>query len=362
MALVAAGVALASQAHAASITVDAGAACTGFAWDPTTSKLTCLVSLDCVVTGPSSAAPGGNITLTAACPTATTITWSGGSCAGQTGGTCTANEASTGHQTYTATPNTAGAPGTKTVNWTNTTTAPSGCSLVASPNSGGPTSQNVLLTAACTSGTTPIALSWSGASGTGGCPTSMSTLSTTCTISGVAASATWNVNFSNSAGNVSKSATYTYSAGGGGAFAGCPSGTVTIDGQWGNTAIATADYGAFDGNMLSIRVAVPANATGTSIRTSSWVEFQSGIVMREASFSTKACDFSAQYALKSLYGAAFKTFTQRPSFQYSIGPATGTSAGLVAGGVYYINIRNNYSDGSPSCGIGDCSMRGGLPQ
>ena len=33
-----------SQAHAASVTVNAGAACTAFTWDQATSTLTCLVS------------------------------------------------------------------------------------------------------------------------------------------------------------------------------------------------------------------------------------------------------------------------------------------------------------------------------
>src|SRR5512134_1564777 len=51
-------------------------------------------------------------------------------------------------------------------------TAPGGCSLSVSPGSGS-TATNVTLTAACTSGTTPIALAWSGAAGTGNCPASM---------------------------------------------------------------------------------------------------------------------------------------------------------------------------------------------
>lgn len=42
-------------AHAASVTVDAGAACTAFCGNPANSTLSCQVSTDCVVTGANSA-------------------------------------------------------------------------------------------------------------------------------------------------------------------------------------------------------------------------------------------------------------------------------------------------------------------
>src|SRR5436190_4888267 len=154
LAVVVFGLALASQGHAGSVTIDAGGACTGFTWDG--SKLTCLVTTDCVISGPTTGTPGSNITLTASCPTSTTITWLGGSCVGQTGSSCTANEAGNGPVTYTATGNNSAAD-THTVTWSNTVIAPSGCSLSASPSSGGPAAQNVTLTAACSTGTTPIA-------------------------------------------------------------------------------------------------------------------------------------------------------------------------------------------------------------
>ena len=38
--------------QAASVTINAGAACTAFSWDQATSTLTCLCRTHCVVTGP----------------------------------------------------------------------------------------------------------------------------------------------------------------------------------------------------------------------------------------------------------------------------------------------------------------------
>ncbi|MEO8485283.1 MAG: hypothetical protein ABI585_03000 [Betaproteobacteria bacterium] len=359
VALVVSGLILGSQAHAASVVVDAGAACTAFSWNQATSTLTCQVTTDCVITGAASAAPGSNVLLTASCPTSTTITWSGGSCAGITGATCTANEAGTGSVTYTADGNNS-APDTHAVNWTNSTVAPTGCSLSASPSSGGPAAQNVTLTAACSSGTTPIALAWSGASGTGGCPTTMGTLSTTCTINAVAANATWNVNFSNSASNNTKSASYSYSQGGGGSFAGCGGGDLKIDSQWGNLVIGTADWGTFGGNIVSVRVQVPTSFLAGGVRTSSWAEFQDGGAPREAVFSTAACDFSDANALK-LGGWPAHVFGNQVSFKYKPPGSSGTAYTLTPGSVYYINIRNAYTSGGNSCTSGSCGMRGGLP-
>jgi hypothetical protein len=106
---------------------------------------------------------------------------------------------------------------------------------------------------------------------------------------------------------------------------------------------------------VSIRVNPPANATGTQLRTTSWVEFGAGPVQREAIFSTKPCDFTNASALKNSLGAVFKSLDQnRFSFVYKIGSAGTTSAGLTAGGSYYINVRNKNSAGQDTCGYGDC--------
>ena len=146
-------------------------------------------------------------------------------------------------------------------------------------------------------------------------------------------------------------------------FEGCPGDALKIDGQWGRTAISTFDFGYFSSNILSVRVQVPNDATGTSIRTSSWVEYGSGPITREAVFSSAACNFSPTYALKTALGLPAKSVgTTTFSFKYTFGNATTSAVKLVPGGVYYINVRNRYPDGSLSCFQEACSMRGGLPR
>jgi hypothetical protein len=91
------------------------------------------------------------------------------------------------------------------------------------------------------------------------------------------------------------------------------------------------------------------------------VEYIAGQTLREATFSTVPCDFSADKALKSANGLAFVSSNQiGVSFKYTIGAATNSAAGLTPGGSYYINMRNRLPDGTSSCST-DCIMRGGLP-
>ena len=151
---------------------------------------------------------------------------------------------------------------------------------------------------------------------------------------------------------------------GGTPFEGCPDDALKIDGQWGNTAISTFDFGYFSTNILSIRVEVPANATGTYIRSSSWVEFGTGPIAREAIFTTAACDFSNTYALRTSLGsvARYPAGSIAFNFKYTLGNPTTTAVKIEPGKVYYINVRNRYGDGSNSCFMEACSMRGGLPR
>jgi hypothetical protein len=146
-------------------------------------------------------------------------------------------------------------------------------------------------------------------------------------------------------------------------FEGCPADALKIDGQWGNTAISTFDFGYFSSNILSIRIQVPNDATGDRIRTSSWVAFGAGQVAREAILTTAACDFSNTYALKTSSGGAahFYPGSTAFSFRYTFGNPTLTAVKFEPGKVYYINARNRYADGSLSCFLESCSMRGGLP-
>lgn len=147
-------------------------------------------------------------------------------------------------------------------------------------------------------------------------------------------------------------------------FAGCPDDALKIDGQWGNSAISTSQFGYFKSQILSVRVSVPSNATGTQTRTSSWAEYGTGPTSREATFSTVACDFSNTYALKTGLGQPARVAPGAISFafKYTLGAASSWSVKVEAGKDYYINIRNRYPDGTNSCFIESCSMRGGLPQ
>jgi len=50
------------------------------------------------------------------------------------------------------------------------------------------------------------------------------------------------------------------------------------------------------------------------------------------------------------------------NFKYTLGNPTTTAVKIEPGKVYYINVRNRYGDGSNSCFMEACSMRGGLPR
>jgi hypothetical protein len=186
----------------------------------------------------------------------------------------------------------------------------------------------------------------------------------TCTINGVTANSTWTASFSNGAGGASnnpRSASFTVQAGGGGAFAGCPAGSLTIDGQWGQSAIETAQFGDFTTQILSIRVSPPTGWSSSTAKTSSWAEYRDSPVSREAVFSTQPCDFSTTNALKTSLGIAARSVDVIGfAFKYKTGGGTTSSVSITPGQHYYINVRN-LQQGQNSCTSGTCNMRGGLP-
>ncbi|HEY8242755.1 MAG TPA: hypothetical protein VII68_04790 [Casimicrobiaceae bacterium] len=365
VALVAAGLTLGSPAaFAATATLDCG---TGTpTWNSSTSTLSCGAgSSKCSISGPTSAVINTQFTLNASCPSGSTYTWTGSQAAGCSGATCNITETSTGNKIYTVATETAGSVSNNyTVNITSGAVVPSGCTLSANPGSG-PSGSNVTLTATCTAGTSPVTIAWGGASGTSGCPTSFNVgNNATCVVSNVTSNSTWTASFSNSAGNNAnnpRSASFSVQSGGGGNFAGCPSGTITIDNPWGETAIDTAAYGEFGGNIVSVRLVAPSTMSGT--KTSSWAEFGSAPTTREAVLSTVPCDFTNTNALKNGYNQyGHKYDVIGFNFQYKLGSASAFTYGLTAGTSYYINIRNKNSAGVDTCTISDCRMRGGLPQ
>jgi hypothetical protein len=145
-------------------------------------------------------------------------------------------------------------------------------------------------------------------------------------------------------------------------FAGCPSNALMIDGVWGNNAINTFDYGYFGPNILSLRIVVPS--TANTRRTSSWAEYGTAPIVREAVLSTVACDFSNTYVLRKGSGQPARSGpnTIDFSFSYTTGVPGMFDVHFEPGQVYYLNVRNYFSDGSLSCPIPSCAMRGGFPQ
>lgn len=356
VALLACGLGVGMAAHAASVTVDAGSACTAFSWNSATSTLSCQVSTDCVVTGASSAVVNSTVTLTASCPTSSTITWDGAGTVACTGTTCDVTNAATGNQTYGATGNSS-ARGTKVVNWTSNSVVPSQCTLTASP-SNGTAATNVTLTADCSTGTDPITIAWTG-SGTTNCPTTfnVSGAAATCTISGVAATTTWSAAFSNGAGtfaNNPRSATFTFNAGGGGGadFANCPAGTITVTGQWGKSGLWTSNYGSWGSDQIISFQLIPTTATG--VQNWNWNEYNGGSTVREYSLSTIACDLSTTNALTGSYGGKIAGTSTYPTGYVRAGSAIGGSINMQVGQKYYWNMRIP----AAACPSGDCGMIG----
>jgi len=361
LALVAVGLTLGSTgAYAATATID----CPGGTLSFANNVLTCTVGTKCSITGPTSAIINTQFTLNASCPSGSTYTWAGtGGASSCSGATCDITEASTGAKSYTVQTETAGSLSNGYgVTITSGAVAPSGCSLSASPSTG-PSGSNVTLTANCTAGTMPIVVVWGGAAGTATCPTAINGSAITCPISNVTTNSTWTASFSNAGGNFAnnpRSAGFTVQAGGGGNFAGCPAGTITIDNQWGNQNILTDNYGGFGNNMVSVRLVAPSTMSGTKLM--SWSEFGGSPTAREAVLSTTPCDFNnANGVLKNGYNQYMHQWSNTITFRYKLGAASSSAAGLTAGTNYYLNIRNKDAAGGDSCSTGNCKMVGSLP-
>lgn len=154
-------------------------------------------------------------------------------------------------------------------------------------------------------------------------------------------------------------------------FAGCPADAMKIGDGWGESAIETAWYGDFKQQTLSIKVHPPANWNSNSPRSSSWVEYVDGGVVREATFSTRACDFGDSNGhvntLKNGNNQNLTTIggtSKNVNFSYKTGAPHQYAAVLTPGQKYYINVRNILR-GEPSCNppggyTGSCNMRGSI--
>ncbi len=122
----------------------------------------------CTISGATTATVGTATALVARCsPEAASFTWTGGSCAGQVGATCFANEAMTGQEMYTVQGTNGAGTGAVSaglpVTWVAAPPpAPTGCSIARNPANGlapavgGP----VGMTGSCSGGGTPTAWNW----------------------------------------------------------------------------------------------------------------------------------------------------------------------------------------------------------
>ena len=115
--------------------------------------------------------------------------------------------------------------------------------------------------------------------------------------------------------------------------------------------------------LSAVRTPMGRGRAGGSLATVHPIDL-SALVMREAVLSTAACDFSSTNALRNGFGQVARSAanTTRFSFQYTTGPAAQFTIHLDPGKTYYLNVRNQFSDGTPSCPVPSCAMRGGFPQ
>jgi len=149
--------------------------CSNPSFNPNTFVLTCggggSGPPSCSISGNANGTTGANDVLTANCsPAATSYAWTGGSCASQTGQTCTANESSTGQVAYTVTGANASGTGSASsafnVTWYSTTGAPQGCAITPATQSMGSAGGAInKLTVACAGGAPLTTFTWT-ASGT----------------------------------------------------------------------------------------------------------------------------------------------------------------------------------------------------
>ena len=142
----------------------------------------------------------------------------------------------------------------------------------------------------------------------------------------------------------------------------CTSSDAKSANVWGNPTVYSWDVAPFVHQTIAFQIKVPSNATGNSLRTSSWVEYTTGKFQREAAFSKVACSFAPADALANGYGGKLTTTGNvAPSFIYKIGSPSGTATGLTPGQTYWINIRNRDQSGANNCTVPDCAMRGNVP-
>jgi hypothetical protein len=320
---------------------------------------------------------GTTLTLTASCNrTPTSWTFSGGNAAGcaATQATCNDSQSATGPVTYNvvaANGAGSGPAASLTVNWQAAAplTAPTGCTLTSTPSSlptgGGAT----VLSVSCSGGGAPTNFGWTG--GALAPDTTASTQSANITTTTV-----FSVTPRNGAGNGNSASTTVSVAGTTGTngtdFCSNYSQVTFIDVPWGGQAISGGGAGSFFKNgVLVARFTVPAgygSAFGSKGRIE-YAEYVDSSTYRQASLSSKACDFrgvatnTSERYKSDLTNATYPLIWAASNTSAAYFTVTGTALAtpqLVAGQTYYLNLRNyspylNGGAGGNSCGSTTCN-------
>lgn len=314
---------------------------------------------------------GSTITLNAAC-TSKAFGWLYTGTATQCSTvqpTCTDTQTTAGPVTYTVIGGNAAGRGpvaTLTVNWqASATTAPSGCSLQASPSSLPAGGGSTTLSVSCSGGGAPTAFAWTGGSVTP--TTSVASQSTNLT-----STTGFSVTPSNSAGNGNTASTTVSVAGTSSSLDFCSqySGVTIIDVPWGAQAITGGAGGGFQAKGIVVaRFTVPAGfgSSSGSKGTVTAAEYGDPGTYRQASLSTKACDFrgvSTGVGVNYMYsvgggGVSYPLMwsaSNQPSVQFTVTGGALATPQLAPGTTYYFNIRN-YSPylGGVSCAGSTCN-------
>lgn len=231
------------------------------------------------------------------------------------------------------------------------TTPPSGCSVRVQPTQG-PAGTPVNVDVVCSAGV-PTQWSWVGGFMNGSTqPSGQAQLS---------ASATFSATVGNAAGTTNaQSGSFTLTAGGGGGSIGggiscAPYGTVvlpvaTVPGQM-SGRYTTLDYGGFGNGAVAV-VPFKTSPATTGSGALIFAEFASGTLMRTASISTSACDFTpvsaggTALAVQQVTGWTAYFTVGNPRLGYlKLNPNT----------QYFMNIKNQIN-GVDVCGLGTCDI------
>jgi hypothetical protein len=320
----------------------------------------------------SSPVVGSTITLSAGC-SATPFNWffAGTSSACSTfSSTCSETRSTPGSVTYSVLGQNGAGRGplaSVTVNWQPAApvASPSGCTLAANPGSLSAGGGAVTLTASCVGGGAPMNFAWSGGS-----------VAASTTVGAQATNITATTSFSvtpSNGGGAGNTATAVVSVAGTSTpppsldFCTQYPNVVVLDVPWGGQAVSGGAGAGFQANgVLVARFTVPAGFTSNSGKKGkvTHAEYGDPPTYRQASLSTKACDFrgaattaSTPYQFSLAGGGVnfpmYWTFSNTGYIEFTVTGTAFNTTQLQAGQTYYYNVRNYSPDlQTNSCGSG----------